>query len=228
MNRVHTLHPVYRSMNKPLTIWGAERRLFLLALVIGAGMFNFFGSLLGGLLMFGALYRRRQMDDRHRSPTAAHRAELGAVSDALRPGEAHVFPRRSTSVNRLDTITVDYRDAGALNALLNLVGFIGDGVFLTKSGAVGLVVTIGGLDDECLDAARREQVVLQFAHSLRLFDERFRIYQYLLKRRLPDRGDTGMKAQRRCHAVTTRTAFLSRQRAVLRRHSLRHPAGAEP
>jgi type IV secretory pathway TrbD component len=56
MNRVHTLHPVYRSMNKPLMIWGAERRLFLLALVIGAGMFNFFGSLLGGLLMFIALF----------------------------------------------------------------------------------------------------------------------------------------------------------------------------
>jgi type IV secretory pathway TrbD component len=56
MTRIHTFHPVYRSMNKPLTIWGAERRLFLLALVIGAGMFNFFGSLLGGLLMFVALF----------------------------------------------------------------------------------------------------------------------------------------------------------------------------
>jgi type IV secretory pathway TrbD component len=56
MNRTQTLHPVYRSMNKPLTIWGAERRLFLLALVIGAAMFNFFGSLLGGLVMFVALF----------------------------------------------------------------------------------------------------------------------------------------------------------------------------
>jgi type IV secretory pathway TrbD component len=56
MHRTPTFHPVYRSMNKPLTIWGAERRLFLLALVIGAAMFNFFGSLLGGLLMFVALF----------------------------------------------------------------------------------------------------------------------------------------------------------------------------
>lgn len=55
MHRTPTFHPVYRSMNKPLTIWGAERRLFLLALVIGAAMFNFFGSLLGGLVMFVAL-----------------------------------------------------------------------------------------------------------------------------------------------------------------------------
>jgi len=49
-------HPVYRSINKPLTIWGAERRLFFLAAIMGAATFNFFGSLLGGLLMFGALY----------------------------------------------------------------------------------------------------------------------------------------------------------------------------
>src|SRR5713226_3293702 len=49
-------HPVYKSMNKPLTIWGAERRLFFLALVIGGATFNLFGSLLGGLLMFLSLY----------------------------------------------------------------------------------------------------------------------------------------------------------------------------
>jgi type IV secretory pathway TrbD component len=51
-----TFHPVYRSMNKPLTIWGAERRLFFLALILGGATFNFFGSLLGGLLMFASLY----------------------------------------------------------------------------------------------------------------------------------------------------------------------------
>jgi type IV secretory pathway TrbD component len=49
-------HPVYKSLNKPLTIAGAERRLFFLALVIGGGTFNFFGSLLGGLIMFVTLY----------------------------------------------------------------------------------------------------------------------------------------------------------------------------
>ena|SRR5712692_5921378 len=50
------LHVVYRSINKPLTIWGAERRLFFLALVTGGATFNFFDSLIGGLIMFGALY----------------------------------------------------------------------------------------------------------------------------------------------------------------------------
>jgi type IV secretory pathway TrbD component len=49
-------YSVYRSLNKPLTIWGAERRLFFLALVMGAATFNFFGSLLGAALMFAVLF----------------------------------------------------------------------------------------------------------------------------------------------------------------------------
>ncbi len=49
-------HSVYKSINKSLTIWGAERRLFFMAMVMGAGTFNFFGSLMGGLMMFLALY----------------------------------------------------------------------------------------------------------------------------------------------------------------------------
>lgn len=48
-------HPVYRSLNKPLTIWDVERRLFFLAAISGGATFNFFGSLAGGLLMFAGL-----------------------------------------------------------------------------------------------------------------------------------------------------------------------------
>jgi type IV secretory pathway TrbD component len=51
-----SFHPVYRSLNKTLTIWGAERRLFFMAALMGAATFNFFGSLAGGLLMFGVLF----------------------------------------------------------------------------------------------------------------------------------------------------------------------------
>jgi type IV secretory pathway TrbD component len=50
------LQPVYASINRPLTIGGADRRLFLVAVVVGGGMFNLFGSFLGGVLMFLALY----------------------------------------------------------------------------------------------------------------------------------------------------------------------------
>jgi len=49
-------HPVYKSINRPLTIWGVERGLFFLALIMGGATFNLFGSLLSGLAMFAALY----------------------------------------------------------------------------------------------------------------------------------------------------------------------------
>jgi type IV secretory pathway TrbD component len=49
-------HPVYKSINKTLTIWGVERGLFFLALIMGGATFNLFGSLLSGLVMFAALY----------------------------------------------------------------------------------------------------------------------------------------------------------------------------
>ena len=56
MSKTPRLQPVYASINKPLTIGGADRRLFFVALVVGGATFTLFGSLLAGLLMFLALY----------------------------------------------------------------------------------------------------------------------------------------------------------------------------
>jgi len=39
-------------MNRPLTILGAERRLFFTALLAGAGVFNLLHSIIGGLFLF--------------------------------------------------------------------------------------------------------------------------------------------------------------------------------
>jgi len=50
------VNAVYRSISRPLTILGAERKLFFFAMCVGAGTFNLLGSLLGGILMFLMLY----------------------------------------------------------------------------------------------------------------------------------------------------------------------------
>jgi type IV secretory pathway TrbD component len=47
---------VFASVNRPLTVGGADRRLFFVALVVGGATFTLFGSLPGGALMFLALY----------------------------------------------------------------------------------------------------------------------------------------------------------------------------
>ncbi len=49
MTTTPRLQPVYASINTPLTIGGADRRLFFVALVVGGATFTFFGSLLAGL-----------------------------------------------------------------------------------------------------------------------------------------------------------------------------------
>ncbi len=49
-------HPVFRSLNRPLTILGAERKLFFFVLVMGTSVFHFFDSLAGELEMFFVLY----------------------------------------------------------------------------------------------------------------------------------------------------------------------------
>ena len=46
------MNRVYKVMNRPLTILGAERRLFFVALLSGAGIFNLVHSLAGGFLLF--------------------------------------------------------------------------------------------------------------------------------------------------------------------------------
>ncbi|HEX7138396.1 MAG TPA: VirB3 family type IV secretion system protein [Vicinamibacterales bacterium] len=50
------MRAVYASVNRPLTIASADRRLFFVALMVGGGTFTLFGSLLVGVLMFIALY----------------------------------------------------------------------------------------------------------------------------------------------------------------------------
>jgi type IV secretory pathway TrbD component len=56
MPNARRINLVHRSMSRPLTILGAERKLFFFAMCIGAGTFNLLGSLAGGLLMFLLLY----------------------------------------------------------------------------------------------------------------------------------------------------------------------------
>ena len=49
-------HRVYKAMIRPLTLMGVERRLFFLALLLGAATFNLFYSLLAGILIFALVY----------------------------------------------------------------------------------------------------------------------------------------------------------------------------
>jgi type IV secretory pathway TrbD component len=73
---------VYKVMNRPLKILGAERRLFFGALLTGAGIFNLVHSLAGGVLLFvvGLIAAQRYIG----SATAHTPAAATAVSTGSR------------------------------------------------------------------------------------------------------------------------------------------------
>ena len=48
--------PVYKALHRPLTVCGVDRRLFFLALLMGAATFNLFYSFMAGLLVATTLY----------------------------------------------------------------------------------------------------------------------------------------------------------------------------
>jgi type IV secretory pathway TrbD component len=56
MSEQPTFRPVYKALHRPLTVCGVDRRLFFLALLMGAATFNLFYSFLAGLLMCVGLY----------------------------------------------------------------------------------------------------------------------------------------------------------------------------
>src|SRR6266852_4374612 len=56
MNQQRRINPVQRSLSRPLTILGAERKLFFFTMCLGAATFNLLNSLSGGVLMFLLLY----------------------------------------------------------------------------------------------------------------------------------------------------------------------------
>ena len=76
----------------------------------------------------------------------------------------------------------NYDEAGSLNAMVNLFGFVGPHVFLTKSGEVGIVLELQGVDYECLDNPTLDGLTKRLESALRLFDENYRVYQLLFKR----------------------------------------------
>jgi type IV secretion system protein TrbE len=83
---------------------------------------------------------------------------------------------------KVTRIFKSYQETGSLNAMVNLFGFIGPQVFLTKSGEAGIVIEVNGVDYECLDTPTIDALTKRLESALRLFDENYRLYQLLFKR----------------------------------------------
>jgi type IV secretion/conjugal transfer VirB4 family ATPase len=82
---------------------------------------------------------------------------------------------------KISRILKDYAETGALNALVNVHAAVDDHTFLTKAGGLVAFLRLSGADAECMEPLEMDQLARRFGSAVRLFDERFRIYQYLIK-----------------------------------------------
>src|SRR5215472_10639736 len=86
---------------------------------------------------------------------------------------------------KASAISQEYRAAGALNTLIQVCSFLDEHTFLTKSGDLGVIFRIHGIDYEGCDPAELDAFARRFERALRGLSEEFRLYQYLLKRAQP-------------------------------------------
>jgi type IV secretory pathway VirB4 component len=87
---------------------------------------------------------------------------------------------------RLDKVIKPWKESASLNDHINLYGFWNETTFLTKSGDVGMVLSIPGVDYESLDHAEQEYAVKRLEAALKAFGPGFHVYQYLFKSNRPE------------------------------------------
>jgi len=96
--------------------------------------------------------------DRHRPGRFCGCSFAPLNFEPIRPGKVEAGLRgQGNSMLNLKRVFKNYDETGSLNAMVNLFGFIGPEVFLTKSGEAGLVLELQGVDYECLDTPTLER-----------------------------------------------------------------------
>jgi hypothetical protein len=86
----------------------------------------------------------------------------------------------------LDKVIKPWKEAASLNDYINLYGFWNETAFLTKSGDVGMVLNVPGVDSESLDYREQEYAVKRLEAALKAFGPGFHVYQYLFKSNRPE------------------------------------------
>ena len=87
---------------------------------------------------------------------------------------------------RVDKVIKPWKESACLNDHINLYGFWNETAFLTKSGDVGMVLSVPGVDYESLDRSEQEYAVKRLEAALKAFGPGFHVYQYLFKSNRPD------------------------------------------
>ena len=109
----------------------------------------------------------------------------------------------------------DYEDAGSVNSLISLWGFVDDAAFLTKAGHVGIAYRLRGIDYEGLTHAQSAAIVHRLEAALRLLDEHWHVYQYVVKRTIPPVSAATCSQPAANEAIQERFSYLNGRRSEL-------------
>ena len=111
-------------------------------------------------------------------------------------------------MHKVEHITKDWKEAGSFAAQMNLYGFWDEHSFLSKSGDLGSVLSIGGIDYESLDHAGLDYATKRLEAAFRSLDDKCRLYQILFKRNDPVIPHAEYENPLVRAAVEQRAAFL--------------------
>jgi type IV secretion/conjugal transfer VirB4 family ATPase len=87
---------------------------------------------------------------------------------------------------RIDKVIKPWKETDSLNSHINLYGFWNETAFLTKSGDLGMVLSVPGVDYESLDHSNQEYAVKRLEAALKSFGPGFHVYQSLFKSNRPE------------------------------------------
>src|SRR5277367_3339871 len=128
----------------------------------------------------------RPLGNEQRSGIPPHPREVRTLQAALRRREAASSQCGGAVMLRVDKVIKPWKESACLNDHINLYGFWNETAFLTKSGDLGMVLSVPGVDYESLDRSEQEYAVKRLEAALKAFGPGFHVYQYLFKSNRPD------------------------------------------
>ena len=109
---------------------------------------------------------------------------------------------------KLKRVVKNYEETGALNENIGVFGFVDEHTFITKAGDLGMVLQVEGVDYECLDTKETDNLTKRLESALKLFDPKFRVYQYLFKTNNPPIPHTPVADKIAKAAIETRLHYF--------------------
>jgi type IV secretion system protein VirB4 len=82
---------------------------------------------------------------------------------------------------KLNLVLKEHQNSGPLHANVGIQEAVDDQTFLTKGAHLFSILRVYSIDDECLDPQQLDQIAYRLEAGLRLIDENFCLYQYLIK-----------------------------------------------